>query len=81
MIVNEKRPLVELKEHSRGAAREVRFWKDVKTCFARVTETRNSMPNTIAAMCGTQAYMNSATKYTRMRRLIFNKICSETREE
>lgn len=81
MMVNEKRPLVKLKEHGRAAAREVRVGEDVKTCFARVTETRNPMPGTVAAMYATQAYMNLVTEYMKTRRLMFNKICSEMREE
>lgn len=81
MMVYEKRPLVEVKKHSRGAAREVRVVEDVETCFTRVPETRNPIPGTVSAMCATQSYRISATDHMRTRRLRFDKICSEMRRQ
>lgn len=72
---------MELKEYIRGPTREVKVGEDVETCCARVTDIENPTPGTVAAMCATQAYTNSATEYMRTRRLMFDKICSEKREE
>lgn len=75
MVVNEKRPLVELE--SRERTHHIRVTDDVECCFVRDPTENRPIRGTIAAVCATQQYMNSILEYMNTRRLIYSKIVSE----
>lgn len=77
MVVEEKRPLVPLEKRN-GPSRIV-VSDDVECCYVRDSTENSPVPGTIAAVCATHRYMNTAHEYMTTRRLVYNKVVSERR--
>ena len=74
MVVEEKRPLVEIEE---GSTINTVVSDEVECCFFRDPSVHRPMKGTVAALCATHLYLNQAYEYMRTRMLIFAKIVKE----
>lgn len=69
-------PLVELCD-SEGAEK-IKVHDEVQCCFVRLDFPRSRpITGTVAALCASERYLQSALEYMNTRRLLFRKVTSE----